>query len=468
MTSDDLKRYITSEYIANHIKWRRRNWYYYNDIKRLLNYYVTPDATVLQVGFDDGWLLEALKPKRATYLSLSDAALAAGKSTHPKTEFVLDANQNTVPLERQYEYILLVNTVGSMPDLLPYFERLHPVCHPRTRVIITYYNYLWQPLIKLAEMLGIKQRQPTQNWLSEGDMHNLLDLAGFEPIKHGRRLLLPVYIPLVSFFVNRIIGRLPIIDRLSFWNYVIARPKPISKGRYSVSVIIPARNERGNIEPAVRRIPDMGNGTEIIFIEGHSSDGTWEEIQRVTAAFENTKKIIAAVSDGNSKGAAVRKGFSLATGDVLMILDSDLTVPPEDLPRFYDVIASRHGEYVHGTRLVYPMEKGAMRFLNLIGNKFFSLAFSWLLRQRVKDTLCGTKVMFKKDYELLARNRVYFGDFDPFGDFDLIFGASKLALKMVEIPVHYKDRTYGTTNISRFRHGLILLRMTLFAAMKLE
>jgi len=236
---------------------------------------------------------------------------------------------------------------------------------------------------------------------------------------------------------------------------------------FSTTIVIPCRNERGNIEAAVQRIPPFGGHQEIIFVDGHSTDGTIEEIQHVMAAYPD-KDIRLLVQDGTGKGDAVRKGFAQATGDILMILDADLTMPPEDLPKFYDAIASGKGEFINGCRLVYPMESQAMRTLNLLGNKFFSMAFSWLLNQRIKDTLCGTKVLFRRDYERLVTNRHYFGDFDPFGDFDLLFGASKLNLHILEIPIRYQDRTYGSTNIQRFAHGWLLLKMTVYGFFRLK
>ena len=211
----------------------------------------------------------------------------------------------------------------------------------------------------------------------------------------------------------------------------------------------------------------MGRLTEIIFVEGHSTDNTWDEIQRVAKKYPD-RQIKILQQSGAGKGNAVREGFAAASGDILMILDADLTMPPEELPKFYDVLASRHAEFANGVRLVYPMEKEAMRFLNMCANKFFSIAFTWLLGQPVKDTLCGTKVLFRKDYESIVANRSYFGNFDPFGDFDLLFGASKLNLKIADVPIRYRNRTYGSTNIHRWKHGLLLLRMTMFAARKLK
>jgi glycosyltransferase involved in cell wall biosynthesis len=221
-------------------------------------------------------------------------------------------------------------------------------------------------------------------------------------------------------------------------------------------VVIPARNEAGNIADIFRRVPEMGAGTELIFVEGNSTDDTYATIEKAIASNPGRKSTLLKQT-GKGKGDAVRKGFSNSAGDVLMIL-----------PRYYEALSSGKGEFINGVRLVYPMEREAMRLFNLLANKFFSVAFSWLLGQQVKDTLCGTKVLRKIDYDTIADNREYFGDFDPFGDFDLLFGAAKLNLKFVDIPVRYAERTYGQTKIARWRSGLILLRMMVFALRRIK
>lgn len=366
--------------------------------------------------------------------------------------------------------IVLINSVGVVEDVQKLFEKVWKASGPETRIIITYYNFLWEPILKFSEKVGLKKCQPLQNWLSGNDIKNLLYLSNLEVIKDGTMILIPVYIPYFSDFVNRYIARLPILRSLCLVTYYVARKKPEIeiKKDYSVSVIIPARNEAGNIENAVLRVPKMGKRQEIIFVEGGSKDNTQDEINRVIKKFGKKNILLVKQGKGIGKGDAVRRGFVKAKGEILMILDADLTVAPEELPKFYQAIRSGNAEFVMGSRLVYQPEKQAMRFLNILGNKFFSLAFSWLLDQQIKDTLCGTKVLFKKDYLKIAKGRKYFGDFDPFGDFDLIFGASKLNLKIAEIPIRYKARTYGTTNISRFKHGWLLLKMTAYAAKKLK
>jgi glycosyltransferase involved in cell wall biosynthesis len=319
----------------------------------------------------------------------------------------------------------------------------------------------------MGEWINIKLKQPTQNWLSVADINNLLKLNGFETIRVERKLLFPKYVPIVNWLFNKILANLPFINQLDLLNIVIARPIPVEQPELSVSIVVPARNERGNIENAILRTPDFGLWQEFIFVEGHSGDNTWEEILRVKEAYPN-KRIKTIRQTGKGKGNAVREAFAIAEGDVLMILDADLTTPPEEMPKFYEALHQNKGEFINGCRLVYPMEKQAMRFLNLLGNKFFGLFFTYLLGQRLKDTLCGTKVLRRTHYNEIARNRSYFGDFDPFGDFDLLFGAARLNLKMTEIIVRYRDREYGSTQISRFRHGILLFQMCAFAARKIK
>jgi len=382
-------------------------------------------------------------------------------------------NAENIILEEHFDYIIISNTIGYLEDIQKVLSELKKISHSHTKIIITYYNFLWQPFFSFGEFLGLRMKQPEQNWLSNADIKNLLYLSGFDTYKEGERLIFPFYIPIFSYFLNKYIAKMPFFRKLCITNYFLAKPLLEDstsewKNKYSVSVIIPARNESGNIENAILRIPQMGKHTEIIFIEGNSTDDTWETIQKISEKYKNTHDIKITQQNGKGKGDAVRKGYDIASGNILMILDADLTVPPEDLQKFYDAIASGKGDFINGSRLVYNMDKKAMQFLNLLGNKFFSIMFTWLLDQRFKDTLCGTKVLFKLDYEYLKAGREFFGEFDPFGDFDLIFGASKLNLKIVEIPIRYKQRTYGETNISRFKHGIILLRMCIFASKKIK
>ena len=371
--------------------------------------------------------------------------------------------------DTKFDFIVISDSLGYFEDIQRVFNSIKKNCTKSTRLIITYHNFLWTPALRIAELLNLKMPQRRLNWLNDRDITNLLELEDFDIVRKGKRVLFPKYIPIVSFVLNRLFANLPLLGTLCLVGYIIARErsKEAPAEKLSVSVIVPARNEKGNVENAVRRIPEMGRETEIVFVEGNSDDGTYDEIVRIARQYPE-RKIRFLKQDGTGKGDAVRKGFANAQGDIFMILDADLTVEPEELPKFYRVIADGKGEFVNGCRLVYPMEKEAMRLLNIIANKLFSLAFTWLIGQPIKDTLCGTKVISKENWLKLSEGRSYFGNFDPFGDFDLLFGSSKLSLKIVEIPIHYQTRRYGQTNISRFKHGWLLLRMAFFAMWKIK
>lgn len=370
------------------------------------------------------------------------------------------------------DFVLLDGVLHYERDIQTFLDELVKQCHRQTRLVVTFYSALWKPFIMLATILGLRNKLPEENWIAPVDVHNLLRLSGFEVVRAESRVLIPVYIPVLSNLVNRYISPLPFFNLLNFVNIIVARPAspPAEEqvDRPSVSVVVAARNEEGNIDDIIRRLPKMGPDDELIIIEGNSTDNTWAKIQEVYAQNKDRLNMRIGQQDGRGKGDAVRKGFAMATKDILMILDADLTVPPEDLPKFYRAIVTGKGEFINGSRLVYPMEEKAMRFFNIVGNKFFALAFSFVLGQRFKDTLCGTKVLSRVNYEKLASHRAYFGEFDPFGDFDLIFGAARMCLKIVEVPIRYRERLYGDTNISRWRHGVILLRMLWFAARKIK
>ena len=466
LSGDELREYW-DKLAPRRQGYRKRAKYFHEEKERFFRFMIPEGSSVLEIGCGTGDLLAALAPARGVGIDFSEKMIEIARQAHPEHDFrVMDAQD--LELDEKFDVIVLDDLVNHLADVQACMEQLHKVCHERTRIIATFYSSLWQPAIRLAEAIGLKSPAHQPNWLTFGDIEGLLHLADCEVIRLQRRMLSPFWIPGASEICNRFLAKLPLLKHLCMMGVVIARAVPAPRREPSTSVIIPCRNERGNIEDAVQRTPDLGSATEIIFVDGNSADGTPEEIERVIAAYPEKDITLIHQGDGVGKGDAVRKGFAAAKHDVLMILDADLTVPPEDLPRFHKALARGKGEFINGTRLVYPMEKEAMRFLNLLANKFFSWMFTWLLEQRFRDTLCGTKVLYKTDYERLAAGRSYFGDFDPFGDFDLLFGAAKLNLKTVEIPVRYRERTYGSTQISRFRHGWLLVRMCWKAFWKLK
>ena len=440
---------------------------YHHRLKEIYRHFISTGLVVLEIGCARGDLLASVAPSLGVGIDFSAEMVALARQRHPHLKFI-QADAHDLRLDQQFDIIILSDLINDVWDVQAIFEQIRPLCKADTRIILNFHSRVYQPALTLAGKLGLAQNLLSQNWLTPADTENLLHLAGFEVIRSQREIIFTFPLAGIRNFFNKFLIKLWPFQSLAWANVLIARPAPIQTDQQpSVSVIIPARNEAGNIEPAFQRIPKMGSHTELIFIEGHSRDATYATIEQ---AIKNHPEWDAKLfsQPGQGKADAVRLGFEKASGTVLMILDADLTVRPEELPRFYQALVSGKGEFINGVRLVYPMQEQAMRFLNLLGNKFFSMAFSWLLGQSIKDTLCGTKVLSKQHYERIVANRAYFGEFDPFGDYDLIFGAAKQNLKIIDMPIRYQDRTYGSTNIDRWRHGLLLFRMLAIAAFRLK
>jgi SAM-dependent methyltransferase/GT2 family glycosyltransferase len=446
--------------------YRKKAAYYHGEIERLARFFVPENASVLEIGCSTGHLLAAMKPARGLGIDLSPRTIEVAKQTwqhRPELEF-RQGDAHALDLTEKFDVVILTDVIGYLDDIWTALRGLRRVMRPDSRLFVTSYNFVWELPMKAAQGLGAKMPVPEQNWLGRVDLINLLQLADFDVVQSGNAVLCPAKIPLVSSLANRLLARMPFVQGLSLVQYYVARPvwqHRVASKPQTVSVIVPCRNELGNVDDIFDRTPELGAGTELIFVDGNSEDGTVKAIEERLPSRPGSKLILQ--GSGKGKGDAVRKGFAAASGDIFLILDADLTVPPEDLPKFYAAMNEGHGEMINGTRLVYPMEDSAMRFLNLLGNKFFSLAFTYILSRPIKDTLCGTKVVTRQAYRRIEQGRAYFGDFDPFGDFDLLFGAARAGLKIVEVPVRYRARTYGDTKISRFRHGFLLLRMTALA-----
>jgi SAM-dependent methyltransferase len=442
---------------------------YRRRVAHVLGTIVPPGSKVLEVGCGRGDLLASLRPSAGVGLDYSEEMVRSAAAAHPGFRFVV-ADAHDFALGETFDFVILSDLLNDVWDIQQVLRTVRAHCHSRTRVLVNAYSRLWQLPLWLAKVAGLATPQLPQAWLTRQDLRALLRLSGLEELRVFSDVLLPFDPPLLGPFANRFLVKLWPFRALAVTNFIVARAAPDGAGTGAlptVSVVVPARNEAGNVEAALQRIPELGGGTEILFVEGHSTDGTYDAIQRAIAKTGRPGCVLLR-QPGKGKGDAVRAGFASATGDLLLILDADLTVAPEDLPRFVEALRTGAAEVVNGVRLVYPMEDEAMRPLNFLGNKLFSALFTFLLGQPVKDTLCGTKALWRSDWDRLAAQRDFFGDFDPFGDFDLLFGAARTGLKIVDLPIRYRQRTYGSTNISRFRHGLLLLRMAAFAARRLK
>ena len=450
----------------------------YKQTTKLLKFIIPENNSILDVGCGNGYFLNALKPSKGLGIDISEIAIKKATKKYPHLNFSLGDIEEGVCANETFNYIILTNIIGDLFDVLEALKNIKPFCNPQTRIIITHYNAIWEPVIQIATLIGLRKSSFKKNWFSINDIKNMLNLSDFEVITSGTKLLCPFQIPLITYFFNKFIAILPFFRGLNLITFTTARLVEFENTKNqdkSVTILIPTRNEKGNIKDAIERTPNIGTHTELLFVDGDSNDGTVEEIEKYKKKYKGKKdiKILHQVTRNSTtnkfkmlklgKGDAVRKGFSAATGEILMILDSDLTVAPEELDKFYNAIIQNKAEFINGNRLSYPLQKDSMRFLNMLANRLFGLLFSWLIGQPVKDTLCGTKVLTKKAYLKISENRSFFGDFDPFGDFDLLFGASKLNLKICDLPIRYYARTYGKIKIERFKHGLLLLKMCWFA-----
>jgi SAM-dependent methyltransferase len=439
---------------------------YISLLAKKYNSLIFKEDNILEIGCGSGDLLDALTARNKTGIDLSSQQVKSGKSKYPDIEFIEGLAELDLPKDRVFDVIILSDVLNQVYDVENLLRKLHDVSHENTRLLINIHNNLWRPLLSMGRFFGLARHHPPLNWLATDDVINLCTLSNWEVFKSSGHIILPLKLGFISSWINRWFA--PLFGWACLSVFLVARRSLLQRRAPDVvSVIVPARNEAGSIADILHRIPRLGRETEIIIVEGNSTDNTWEVVQNMPDHFANGR-VLKIQQSGKGKGNAVIDGFQRATGDIIAILDADLTVPPEDLPKFIEALSSGKADFANGVRLVYPMDKKAMQFANLCANKAFGLVFSWLLGTPIKDTLCGTKVMWRKDYLRLNSNRSFFGNFDPFGDFDLLFGADKLNLKIIDIPIRYRERYYGETNIQRWKHGLILLRMVLFAARKIK
>jgi len=354
--------------------YRVKNEYYYSLLNQQYRYFIPKNKKVLEVGCGTGDLLNDLNPSVGLGVDISPAMINIAQYKYPHLQFHMGRIEG---LERneEFDYIVLSGLLGEVEDIQGLLISLRRFCTRDTRIVIEYYSCLWEHLLKIGERFKLKIPQRIQNWITAHDVKNFLTLSGYEAVKIERSTLFPKKIWGLSYFLNKFVAKLPIFNALTLNHFIIARPIFSSKEEFSVSILVPCRNEKGNIEQAITRTPSFGAHQEFIFVEGGSKDGTFEEVERVMEKYTD-KDIKLYRQPGKGKGDAVRFGFDRAEGDILMILDADLTVSPEELPKFYQALRDNKGEFINGCRLVYPMENEAMRFLNLIANKSFGIFFS--------------------------------------------------------------------------------------------
>lgn len=438
------------EIASSYDYWKKKNWYYYSTIKAFLARIIPAGSCVLEVGCGTGEILAAMQPSRGVGIDISAEMVKRASQKFPQYTFIHAPIEN-LKLEEQFDYIIMVDVIDHVYDVMDVFENLHRFCHPTTQVILTTINPWWDPILMFMEKIGAKMPEGPHNFVEKRNLSKMIESLDFSMSYSGYLLLFPKKIPVLSFLANSLGVRIWGLNKFSAVQYMTIQPAPRNKTDLGLgcSVIIPCYNEAGNIEEAIRRIPAMGRHTEIIVVNDGSKDDTAARVKKMQAHFPNLKLID--YSPNRGKGHAVKAGFDEASQEVIMILDADLSVPPEELPRFFNPLNKGLCQFVNGTRMVYPMEDQAMRILNLLGNKIFGFIMSFIVQQNLTDTLCGTKALYKSDYK-----RMQWG-LDKWGDFDLLFGAAQIGSKIMEVPVHYMSRKSGESKMKALRHGLHLL-----------
>ena len=434
--------------------YRERNAYYHRAQRALFRTYVIPGMSVLELGCATGDLLAALRPGRGVGVDLSPRMVEKARRKYPAMEF-FEADATFFETAERFDFIVINNLLEYVENIQGLFRNCRQLLKPRGRLLVSTTNPMWTPVLRFGERRRLCTPDTRRNFVTGQDAANLLGLNGFEVVNLMRRTLLPKKIPLVTSLVNLVAAQTPVLRRLCMTEFLVSRPMAAApEEAYSVSVVVPCYNEAGNIEECVRRVPRMGSHTEVIVVDDGSKDGTADLVKPELNPAVEVRCLSYQPNCG--KLHAVRTGFDAARGDILMILDADMAVPPEDLPSFYQPLREGIADFINGTRLIYPLATGSMKLQNFFGNKLFGVLVSWLTGIHLSDTLCGTKAFFREDY------RNFQMGYDPWGDFDLLFGAAQRTCKILEVPIHYQERRAGQSKMKAIRHTLALLKACWF------
>ena len=445
MSKEVIKEYF--EHVAPDWEhWQKRNSFYHATISNLIAGMIPPSSRVLELGCGLGDLLASLNPSSGIGLNVAQGLTDRASQKHPRLEFhTSDVDSAGLPRSFEPQYIVMTNMLDYVHDIWDVMGSLKPAVHEHTLLIITTNNPLWAPLLRLASNLKLRFPESPRNFITNRDICSVLHLQGFDIVEEGLTLPVPKRIPVLGDLINAIVPEVPVLRFVSSLQYIAARPR-IPRPPLSCSVVIPCHNEADNIQECLRRVPNIGTRTEIVVVDDGSTDDTCQRVKEVMAADSRVRLIVLEKNQG--KASAVRAGFEAAEGDVLMILDADMAVTPEELPKFLTPLQDGTADLVNGTRLIYPMHGKAMKVANFLGNKGFCFLASKVIRQRVSDTLCGTKAFLKRDFV-----RMPISGTEHWGDFDLLFGAARLKLRILEIPVHYTERRAGKSKMRAMIEG---------------
>ncbi len=317
-----------------------------------------------------------------------------------------------------------------------------------TKIILLSKNMVWMILIKILKLF-FSFSPKKNNFLPSSYLDNLYSSCNLELIRQEKIIALPINIPFLTKIINRIF-RLPLLNFFCMSNIAILKKKIKNSSNHKdlkISFIIPCKNEQDNIKVFEQKINENTEPDEYLFGDDNSSDKTSDEIDKLIEKLSD-KKIIKYNGPGICKSENVYKGIDLSSGDIIVIYDADHTVSFEDIKFSVSIMKKTNVDFINCTRMIYPQKDGAMKFANFIGNTIFASLFSLLFKKKITDTLCGTKIFYKKDWEKIKENTSQWGMKDLWGDFDLLIGAYKNNLKITEVPVTYYERRENETKMT--------------------
>tara|TARA_B110000977_G_scaffold125183_1_gene160299 strand:+ start:1495 stop:2904 length:1410 start_codon:yes stop_codon:yes gene_type:complete len=433
----------------------------FDEISKALNYLINDSNYVKFFCCGNSSIVNKVNSKNIYINEINNTFINSLTKSEIKKEDEINKNLN-------FDHIVIADIEHQKfitKNLIDLNEKIDNEC----RVIVLSKSIFWSTLINFYKK--IKNIGPDKNnFLPYSNLRKIFLNTNFEIVKNEKIIFFPFQFSLLTKFINQIF-RFPVLNFFCMINLTVL--KKVQKKNYQaegkkISFIIPCKNEGGNIKFFYEKIINSTINAEFLFGNDNSSDNTLDEIKKLQQAIPN-KEIKIYDGPGVCKSENVYKGINLASGEIILIYDADLTVSFDDLVNSINLLLKTDADFINCTRMIMPQQKNAMKFLNFYGNLFFAFLFSILFKQKITDTLCGTKIFFKKDWEQIKKYNNTWGAKDLWGDFDLLLGAYKNNLKIVENPISYTDRKEDETKMTGIiKNSIRMLIITFVAYYKLR
>jgi len=366
----------------------------------------------------------------------------------------------------KWKTVILTFPLNNFVNLVGFFDKLDSSLNEEAKVIVSYYSKIWKPFFFIFSLFGLIRNYKNSLFFSKDTLEIFLRTGNFEISKKIPNYFIPFNIPIINKFLSILINFLPFLDNLSVTKVFYLRKKNYKKRQNKkISLIIPCKNEQGNILNIVTDAKkELIIPYEIIFVDDKSSDNTFQIIIDCKKKFSDVD-IQVTKGPGKGKSLAVNEGIKIATGYYSIIFDADMTVNMKDINVFYNAISNGNADIINGSRLVYKPYTGAMRYLNFLGNKFFSKLSSFITGELITDTLCGSKCFITKDFKIFNEFKDNNNINDIWGDFNILYSSNFYGLKCIDLPVRYYERVEGETKMKKRFYFFLNMLSTSIKAM---